>query len=68
MVECLSKSELCPVVASVNRDKSIYTVQFHPEVTNSEYGNEILKNFVFKVCNAKANWSMASFIDTEIKN
>lgn len=65
--ECLSKSELCPVVASVNRDKSIYTVQFHPEVTNSEYGNEILKNFVFKVCNAKANWSMASFIDTEIK-
>ena len=34
---------------------------------HSEYGNEILKNFVFEVCKAKNDWSMHSFIDMEIE-
>ncbi len=58
-------------IANVNaaientRDK-IYAVQFHPEVRNSEYGLDILANFVFTICGAKANWSMANYIDDQI--
>lgn len=64
--EGIAKSDTCPFAASENKEKKIYTLQFHPEVRNSEYGLDILKNFVFKVCEAKNNWSMKDFIDQQI--
>ena len=39
-----------------NEDKKFYGLQFHPEVRNSEYGNQWLSNFVFDVCKAEANF------------
>lgn len=60
-------SETCTFAATSNQEKHIYTLQFHPEVRHSEYGNDILKNFVFEVCQAKADWSIESFIDQEIE-
>ena len=36
--------------------KNIYAIQFHCEVTHSEFGNQILKNFLFNICNLKINW------------
>ena len=60
-------SDTCTFAATSNIEKNIYTLQFHPEVRHSEYGNEILKNFVFEVCKAKNDWSMHSFIDMEIE-
>lgn len=60
-------SDTCPYAATSNEQAQMYTLQFHPEVCHSEYGNEILKNFVFEVCHAKADWSMSSFIDMEIE-
>ncbi|MFQ3620772.1 MAG: glutamine-hydrolyzing GMP synthase, partial [Spirochaetales bacterium] len=39
-----------------------YGIQFHPEVTHCEYGTDILKNFAFFICKAKAEWSMASYL------
>ncbi len=62
----LASSDTCFNAASTCADKNIYTVQFHPEVTNSEYGNEMLKNFVFNVCKANKDWSMSSFVDLQI--
>ena len=64
--EGIAKSDTCPFAASENEEKKIYTLQFHPEVRNSEYGLDILKNFVFKVCEAKNNWSMKDFIDQQV--
>lgn len=64
--EGIAQSDTCPFAASENKEKKIYTLQFHPEVRNSEYGLDILKNFVFKVCEAKNNWSMKDFIDQQI--
>ncbi len=40
-----------------NRFKKIYGVQFHPEVTHTENGKKIIKNFVFLICKIKKNWS-----------
>ena len=62
----IASSSTCEFAASGNAEKQIYTLQFHPEVRHSEYGNDILRNFVFEVCHAEANWSMHDFIDIEI--
>lgn len=62
-----ASSSTCPFASTSNPEKKIYTVQFHPEVRHSEYGNEILKNFVFEICKAEKNWNMDSFIDMQIK-
>ena len=65
--EQIAKSETCPFAAAENTEKKIYALQFHPEVRHSVYGNDILCNFVFKICQAEANWSMHDFIEVQKK-
>lgn len=55
------------IAALANEDQQIYAVQFHPEVTHTEFGATILSNFVFKICQAEKNWELEDFIETEIK-
>ena len=43
-----------------------YAVQFHPEVYHTEYGSQILSNFVLNICGCRGDWTPASFIDTTI--
>ncbi len=49
-----------------NAEKKMWAVQFHPEVHHTPLGAEILKNFMFGVCNASPNWTPRHFIDTTI--
>lgn len=56
----------CPYAAIENTEKNIYGIQFHPEVRHSVYGNDILRNFAFKICGAKGDWSMDNFIELQI--
>ncbi|WP_379971506.1 glutamine-hydrolyzing GMP synthase [Ectobacillus sp. sgz5001026] len=58
-------SESCPIAAMSDESRGFYGVQFHPEVRHSEYGNDILKNFVFGVCNCSEGWNMENFIEME---
>lgn len=51
-----------------NLDKQIYTVQFHPEVTHTEEGTALLKNFVVDICHAKQEWNLEDFIIRTIKS
>ena len=50
------------VSAAEDPGRKIYAVQFHPEVRHTERGTEILRNFVFGICGAKATWSGSAFI------
>jgi GMP synthase (glutamine-hydrolysing) len=43
--------------------RKIYAVEFHPEVNHTERGTDMLKNFLFRVCNAEPKWSGAAFIE-----
>jgi len=55
-------SEFCVI-----ENKHIFAVQFHPEVHHTQYGKEILKNFLYKICNAKGDWNLSEFISEKIK-
>ncbi|MFB5284733.1 glutamine-hydrolyzing GMP synthase [Peribacillus sp. Hz7] len=60
-------SASCPISAMSDRERNLFAVQFHPEVRHSEYGNDILKNFVFEVCACKGDWSMGNFVEVEME-
>ena len=55
------------VTAIENPDKQIYCVQFHPEVSHTPLGKEILRNFLFDVCGCRGDWTPAQFIKEEIE-
>lgn len=57
----------CPVAIMADEERKIYGVQFHPEVVHSEYGNLILKNFLYEVCEAQGDWLMSNFVAEQIK-
>ncbi|MGE7920378.1 glutamine-hydrolyzing GMP synthase [Viridibacillus sp. NPDC093762] len=65
--ETIATSASCPIAAMANAERKFYAVQFHPEVRHSVYGNDLLRQFVFDVCNAKGDWSMESFVEIEIQ-
>jgi GMP synthase (glutamine-hydrolysing) len=51
------------IAAVENRGKKIYAVEFHPEVNHTERGTGLLRNFLFRVCQAEPKWSGAAFIE-----
>ena len=55
------------IAAMANESRNIFAVQFHPEVTHSEFGSKMLENFVFNICKAEKNWVLKDFIETEIQ-
>lgn len=57
----------CPVAAAENASKSLYAIQFHPEVLHTEEGQKMLSNFVLGVCGCKGDWRMDSFVEASIK-
>ncbi|MBI1725871.1 MAG: glutamine-hydrolyzing GMP synthase [Candidatus Rokubacteria bacterium] len=61
----LGSTDNCPVAAMADADRRLYGVQFHPEVVHTAQGKTVLRNFL-TVCDAKGDWSMATFIDTEV--
>lgn len=58
----------CPVAAMEHSEKKIFALQFHPEVEHSVAGNQILKNFLYHVCDCKGDWEMASFAQMSIES
>jgi GMP synthase (glutamine-hydrolysing) len=57
-----------PITAIANPKKKIFGVQFHPEVTHTDRGNQIIGNFLSKVCGCLGRWTMESFIKESIEN
>jgi GMP synthase (glutamine-hydrolysing) len=54
------------VAGIANPEQRIWAVQFHPEVHHTRQGTELLRNFLFKICNAKADWTPAHFVQSTV--
>ncbi len=64
--QVLAKTPNSPVAAMDNPAKKLYGVQFHPEVVHTPRGMDLLKNFLFKVCGLRGDWTISSFIQEEV--
>ncbi|MBR4121493.1 MAG: glutamine-hydrolyzing GMP synthase, partial [Spirochaetales bacterium] len=62
----IAHSAGCPFAGFENTQKNFYAVQFHPEVSHTEKGTEILRTFLVDIAKAKAEWSMANYKQTAI--
>ena len=56
-----------PVAALENRERGIYGVQFHPEVVHTERGQEILRRFLFDVCDCRPTWTNTNIIEEAVE-
>ncbi|PNR93758.1 GMP synthase [Petrotoga sp. HWH.PT.55.6.1] len=50
-----------------NESENIYCIQFHPEVRHTEFGADILKNFIHGICGLKGSWTLMDFVENKIK-
>lgn len=59
-----ASTDVCPVAAMECVERKIFTTQFHPEVKHSEYGQQLLSNFLFEICGLEPNWTMDNLVET----
>lgn len=64
----IATTETCPTAAISNEEKRLYGVQFHPEVVHTEFGNDIIKNFLYKICNCSGDWVMTDIANEMVKS
>jgi len=64
--DIMGTTKTCPVAAMGDKEKKLYGVQFHPEVEHTQYGKQILKNFLYDVCNLSGNWTMGNFVQETV--
>lgn len=55
------------ITAIESNERGIYCVQFHPEVSHTPLGKEVLKNFLFNICGCKGDWTPKQFIAEEVE-
>ncbi len=63
----IAHTDVTDVAVMADTKRKYYGVQFHPEVLHTLKGKEILHNFLFRECNAKADWTMADYINEEVE-
>ena len=66
--ELLATTDSIPVAAFKQKDKEVYAIQFHPEVTHSVDGKTLLKNFVVDICGCRQDWTPYSFIEETVED
>ena len=60
-------TDSCPVAAMFDEARHLYGMQFHPEVTLTENGTAMIRNFLYKVCGAVGDWNMKNFAESTIE-
>ncbi len=64
--EITASTAACPCAAMQNEGKRVYAVQFHPEVTHTQFGAQMLHNFLFDVCGCSGDWIMSDFVTKSV--
>jgi GMP synthase (glutamine-hydrolysing) len=61
-----ARTDNCPTAAMENRGRGLYGVQFHPEVHHTPFGQQLLENFLYRICGCRGDWTMANFAREKI--
>ncbi len=64
--ELLGSTDSVEVAAYKFKNKPVYALQFHPEVTHSLAGKELLSNFLFPICGCSGDWTPAHFVEDTV--
>lgn len=64
--EPLAATPTCPFAAVRHKTQPFFGVQFHPEVTHTPHGIDILSNFLFRICQCEDAWRMADFLESQV--
>ncbi len=64
----IGHSAKCPFGAIENSEKKFYATQFHPEVTHTEQGFDMLGNFLYKICGCKGDWTMEEYAESAVRD
>jgi len=62
----LAATDSCPFAAVRHLNGKFFGVQFHPEVTHTPRGTEILKNFLYDICSCSGDWQMSDFVEQTV--
>jgi GMP synthase (glutamine-hydrolysing) len=62
----LAHSPNSPFAAMGDLERGLIGLQFHPEVAHTEIGNEVLRNFLFRICQCSGSWDMRSFVEASV--
>ncbi len=62
----VAHTDMCPTAAIADEARGFYGVQYHPEVNHTAHGVDMLRNFLYKVCQAKGDWTMEDYCKTAI--
>ena len=65
--QLIAHSAACPNVAIADDTRRFYGVQFHPEVNHTEHGTQMIRNFLYEICKARGDWTMADYKNTAIR-
>ncbi len=63
----LAATPTCPIAAVRHKSRPFFGVQFHPEVTHTPHGGDILRNFLFNICKARGTWKMTDFLESQVR-
>jgi GMP synthase (glutamine-hydrolysing) len=63
----MASTPSCPIAAMADDDRRFYGVQWHPEVTHTVKGKQMLDRFVLELCGANADWEMGHYIDEAVE-
>lgn len=61
-----SSTDTCPIASMECAAQKLYATQFHPEVRHTQYGQKLLSNFLFKVCDLEPSWTMDNIVEEKI--
>jgi len=65
--ESLAATDACPIAAVRHRTRPVFGVQFHPEVTHTPNGEQMLRNFVYNICGCRGDWRVENVIESSVR-
>ena len=63
----IASTDNCPIAAMADEERRLYGVQFHPEVTHTEEGKTLIRNFLYGICGCTGDWTMDAYAETAIR-